>query len=958
MTTHMPIAPGSQLDLRSKRYAQLERAAILAWLDALSFTQDALANAIAKVENVAVESVKASLTHYLKQLEARGQYVSQPAKFGAKGLSKQPGRPTSPHVFNFGGVDPEKATLALAVEPYLLDPIILETRKRALRSALRYHLSLPEQCPDGMIVEACERVPASRLYGYRKQVKAGALEAQRPLALRTAKNHAGAVRHCLKHAAEARLLPLVFPSFVEQDAWAAGLEQYFPLPEKGRAPPALLARRRGWYVFAEQARETLGPEAGVETMTRPEADRVIRAIKGGTRGKVAVAGTVRTMLRALAAEHGVGPFAQATAAAQFVVASAGGKSRGVRSSLMLRMPDGSDAPGWEGLLAACRANGLPEETVAFLSWCGIYLTMSAEELLGRQEEFPPRRKGHRLQAGTLNAVRAQALRAWIGAALYELRLDPGTLTPPVLFGSVGKRITGALRGWWMRRRTALGAGAIGTGLGGTLPRYLIQASMTSYTLYERLKHLDGGRTVTTKVSRSGKSDRVDRRAEEGTGKTTVQQAVWDCYEHAANTAQSLQEVAAEKLGVRTTEDYVPEFKSIREILQHTPPEYWTALLDGVITRFREMKRQGNDTTLAYHRVVQFAWELGCFISTGLRNEEGCLLRADIHPTARDGGALREKRLTGLDRKNGSETTVTIHPEYVPDDLHREYLDRTLPFFTTENHLARGRSPVPPHPFLMVNERGLPYGVRLEQVAEQVERLRARLDRSLAQAPSGDEVARTRLLDLHDRLRLRIEARAAAELRTRANQHGQRFVRGLYHWAAEFKMPIPEGLYEFSLHPLRGSCAYAIFLEEGEGASAAYLGDTVATARKAYAAIDGINVDSRVLRAAARSAQQEHLRRAKQDAPPSGTAAAAPAKRVPSAATAVAIAGDLESYAAIMTQLTAKGLTGEALKVSAEVMMAQCGVSVIDGSGSPAMPAVPGADGRPAKLGRSHLRKVS
>jgi hypothetical protein len=162
---------------------------------------------------------------------------------------------------------------------------------------------------------------------------------------------------------------------------------------------------------------------------------------------------------------------------------------------------------------------------------------------------------------------------------------------------------------------------------------------------------------------------------------------------------------------------------------------------------------------------------------------------------------------------------------------------------------------------MVNERGQAYGSRHEDLDAEVAAVRAELHAALGSVT--DEAARKRITAAADRKRLEVESRYAKRLREHANQHGQRVRRGLFAFGARFQKALGRGIpthrYEFGLHALRGSCAYAIYVEEGLGAAAAYLGDTEETTRKSYSAIDGLNVDSRVLRAAARSAAAESAR---------------------------------------------------------------------------------------------------
>lgn len=831
----MPVAPGTVLDLTSARYAQLEASAINAWVRGQAFTQRALVEAIERPDGTGMPAGNA--TYYLGQLARRGQYVSQPARFGAKGSGYSAGRPTSPQIFNLGRVAVAGATLRTAVEPYLQDSAVVESRKHALRSALRFFLELPEQCPEDRILVACESLPASRLYGLPRQVREAALAAVPPLKKQTAKNHALAVAQAMRHAAESRSIPLIFPHCVAQDAWARTLQRAWPLATKGRTAEQTLADRRAWYAYAEAAKTLLGEERTPESVTRREAEDVVAYMKRN--GKIAVAGTVLTMLRRLAETRAEGPFAPASSLDPFLVPT----SHGRRSAIMLR----GGGPGWDGLIDCLRLNGFPEETITFLEWYALYITLPPTELLIWRREYPRRLNSHRLGIAALDG-RAQALRAFLGAAVHELELDPMTLTPANAFGYQFDAIAGALIGWWERRRNALEEGAVGSAKAGSVHKYIIGAGMMAFTLFEKLT-FERGIQVAQRKSQSGQSQLVDRRAVHGSGKTDDEQAAWNAYVSSDATGELLKGAAMERLAV-STKGAVPELRNIHRILADTGPEWWVALLNGLIARVRAAKRNKTDNTLAYHRLVQTTFEVGFYISTGCRNEEGCIIRMDRHYQP-ELAAKREVALSGRDRKNKKETRVRLHTDYVPDDVLDEYLSRTRPYFMTANHIRKGRHPVPDHPFLFVNERGKPYGYLYEEMDAAIAAV------IVAPMPGEEPVGMAQRRATAQR---RVRERFERAFRYRANAHGERIKRAMVRYATEFHLARSGRKYEFGLHPLRISCGFAIYLLEGIGAAAAYLGDTENTVKESYSAISGINVDSRCLLSAAKSAATEYERR--------------------------------------------------------------------------------------------------
>ena len=794
--------------LISPLYSQIEAAAIDAFLEGTPYTQRALATRIAAITGEDVQALARRLPAFLKRLEKRGHYVSQPSAFGSK--VGQATELTSPRGFNWSRLPFDCEILREGTAAFLSAEDIDPNRKAAARSALRLVLELPTKCADDVILDGCSRIAPEELYDLATRAHDCALA--RGLSKQTAKNHRTAIRSVLRHAMDGRFIPIVFPPFRPDSHWTELQNEYLPLVPLGRTDHFVLTMRSTWTNLEETARLLFGDEIQFEDLTREMAEQIVTHLLLTERRR-AVGYNVRRLCRHLSEQHKTGPFVGETELDRFSVSTPAGP----RPTLYLRGPNGEAADSdWDGLCGILTTLGFAESLVDFLKWYRRYVTLPSLDILS-DPEFPPRRQRHMISDKT-SFERLTALRAILGAAVYQLetgpdegehvglQLPPREVTPDLVFGERFPELLQAILDWWNARAEHLPDDAIGKGTSGSLRQTVINLGMFAFGHYERLRHKRKLRSATRKTP-SG-MEVVDALAEEGTEKTAAETAAWDAYVYANQLADALTDLSKDRKG--RSRKRANEFRDIRRILKHTPPEYWIRLQEGMINLFRDAKSKGEDTSYAYHSLILNAVTLGLLISTGCRIEELCLVRLDIQFSRSD----RTIILRAMDRKNGTPHTVLIHEAFLPDDLLDEYLERSRPWFIAgmpkphsggRKERKKKRAPVRPHKFLLVSTSGRPYA-------------------TIGETRDGKN-------------------RDEAELKRRANQAGQRFQNQMARVARSLEMKVPNTKYEFGPHSVRGACGYGMFLVYDEKAAAQYLGDTIETVRDAYSAIDGAHVDS-------------------------------------------------------------------------------------------------------------------
>lgn len=787
---------GTLLPFRSKYFSRIEAAAIDAWVGGKAFTARSLCDEIAAATDTHVKRVEVNFWRCVAALRKRGMYVPQPSRIGSKGVGAG-SSPTSPHIFNFTAprVDVERATLYNVAQTYLSASDVEDRAKSDLRSALRFHLGMPTKCSDEALLRACMAIPCSALYGLPQELYRKATALPRPVAEKSAKNFRACVRAAMRHAAAARAVPIVFPRFVEEDEWSRWLDEYFPLSRQGSTDSQTARRRQGWRDLAQACKKVHGADFVPARLTRELAAAAIDHLEY-VEGRGHARAFISQALRSLAADHQTGPWAVALPEGAFQVST----PRGLQPAMYLRGLDGMvGGKSWERFVEIVRENGFPPSMIEYLEYYGKYITLPARELLTKRSEYPRRRASHYLSETSLTQ-RGVALRLFLGVA--KAGIDPAELTPDVAFGTRFEEIASAVIEWWQARRDTLAEGQRGTAIGGLLKETIISAGMMAYTLYERQRHR---RKAVIATRQTGKTELLDARREEAVAKDPMEQAAWDAYNESGAIADVLDAMARDETGAADVGS--PEIKDIRRVVENTPPAWWIALLNHVLSEWRAEKRAGRDQTWTYHKRVLLAFELGAYISTGCRNEELCLASLEVH--ARD---LRNKRLISFgasDRKNDKPHSVLLQHVYVPDDLLAEYLDRSRPYFMRDHHMAKGRpESVKSHEYLLVNTTGAGYPVVGTGVA----------------AKGAQE-------------------RAFAE---RVGSHGRFMKLAMAAAAVRAGLTLPRHKWEFGLHCIRGACGYGIYVLKGRQAAAHYLGDSESTAESAYAAIDGKLVDSSAL----------------------------------------------------------------------------------------------------------------
>lgn len=801
---------GTKLPLRSDTYDRIEAVVIDAFAHGRAYTQRALARAMAQSFGVDENDAAERMVYYLRQLAERGIYEAQAGRFGSKGTQAK-GSPTSPRWFNWSDVPVEQATLGHALEPYLNDVEVPEWRKVTVRKALRFKCGLPTQCGDTVLLAAAARIPGTKLYELPQAVHA---EAAERFQSQTAKNYRSAMTDVLAYAARRRLIPMVFPYFVVPDAWAEFTDRYFPLTDAGESPRYVKRHRNGMSYIRRAAVALYGDDVTPGDITRERAEEIAEYL-GVTEGKRDAVLKARGTMRELAHTFQTGPFVEQAPTDQFLVRT----RHGLRPVIYLRgADDACFAPGWEGFLQLLAACEFPNETIDYLRWYGVYITMSPRELMKRENRrrYPDRQDAHRLSPNSL-ARRIVALRAYLGAAVNVLGMKPGALTPDVVFGTGFDEIAHTLADWWHDRREARRAEGGDTAIAGALGHYIVSVGMVCYTRYELLRfNRRLSVAVIERMSASNPSDRtvrIDTVAEEGVAKTPQEQAAWDAYRQAYALENKLQAMVKEERGANQAGE--PEFKDLKEMMANTPPQWFITILERCTARVREGIRK-NDQSMTHHKLVRDTVDLAFHISTGCRSEESCLIRVDTH-LAPERLATRVVRLLAEERKNNREHEVLLQPAYLPDDILMYYLEHTRPYLMRDQYLrphrVGGRGPkvtrperVQDHPFFLVTTRGTAYGVLDLQDPEQV-----------------------------------------LYLAQRAEAHGRNLTTFLAREAVRCKLKLPGRKYELGPHAIRGVFAYALYVMTRSAQMAAhYLGDQESTVASNYSAISGVHVDSSAL----------------------------------------------------------------------------------------------------------------
>lgn len=775
------------------------------------------------------QKVEGNLRSVWPRLEELGLYASQSVKNGVRaGLDDKPGNAV--HWLNLSPVATEQATLETVTRAALgMDALDApsDAEQARFRTAVRLLFDLPVRCDDETIHAAARAVPMAHVIELPARVMEKAKDAGQ--GHQSCKNLRTAIRLMMRRAAERRLCPIVFRAEpVPSDEWIATMNEHFPLASMGATPKATTHARKGIRELALASEQALESPPTPQTITWTQVEQVADYLRR-TKGDARLAREVRVAARKLAAK-GVGALAVPTAAMAFTVATPSGP----RPAIYLRDANGSaQARSWRGALDVIASHGLPRETLELLEWYGRWVTEPAESFLMDDCPWPAVLPKHRLSHGSL-ASRGGDLRAWIGCAVYLCQLDPQQLTPSRLFGEHFDRIARALSRWWLDRAKAIRADGkkFGAATRGSLHHIIVSAGIVAYAGYARERHLRGQRAL---VRASTHDTHIDVTAETSAAKTPAEERFWLGYtaslEQAANVKQlrAGNRATGRKANVNARISQAPEYKDIHRIVANTPPAWWLQMLDSMHDRIRARVGTTGEDGESFHHLVQDAWELGLFISTGLRGEEACRLRLGVHLMPGDSRV----RLGAEERKNVKAQSAFLQERFMPADIHHLYLERTLPWLKSgqfeeqavrherrkrtgwQERAAHSRGRAQVHDFLVVNRLGAAPGARLLTVEERL-----------------DDGADTRAV-----------ADAMRDFKVVVAAHGVRWKDAMIARAVEAGLTLPENLdFEFGRHCIRGAFGYAIFQTLGLVAAANYLGDTTATVEAAYSGVDGANTD--------------------------------------------------------------------------------------------------------------------
>jgi hypothetical protein len=767
-----------------------------------------------------------------RKLEAAGLYQGQSAKAGIR-LDLNVPAGNAMHWLNLSPVSIAAATFATVASAYLATTDgdgVPESQRARFRTATRRLLGLPEQCADEVIIAAAERLPIAEVIELPNRVMDLAQAANQ--SRQSAKNLRTAVRAAMRYAAQQRACPIVFRSApIVADVWVAVMNTHFPLASSGPTSHSVRALRKGVKLLATTAvaaheQKYIDHLVTPDSITRKDGDAIIRFIR--TRlGREYDARQVRRALNALAALN-LGKLGENQRLASFQVDTA----LGARPAIYLRDQDGNAASSdWSKMLTLLVATGLPSETVEFLRWYGQWVTLPPDAFLETDCEWPPVLNRHLLSRSSLDR-RSNDVRAWIGCAMQICRLEPGSLTPSRLFGELFEQIGKAVIAWWRARQAALRAEdrKHGAATKGSLHHIIVSAGILAYAGYVQARHRRGFQAERIDTEDGG---RIDVIAETIADKTAEEARFLGGYGSSLGLAGTLKRLvsAKGKRGRKSVKDETganrPEFKDIRKIVQYTPPAWWIELLDSMHCRIRKAVSENHDHGRDFHVLVQHAWELGLFISTGLRGEEACRLELDVHLKPGEGRIS----LAAGERKNVKAQSADLQARYVPADIHDLYLNHTLPWLCRAQHEESAAS----------NERrgGSRSHVRAEAARARMLDHRFLIVDTNGRAPGvlqatddPQQVTDTAMDDEADRRFKQAVAR-----------HGDRWRAAMMRRAIEAGLTLPDRVeYSFGRHCIRGAFGYAIFQRLGEVAAANYLGDSTDTVQLAYAAVEGINVN--------------------------------------------------------------------------------------------------------------------
>jgi hypothetical protein len=670
----------------------------------------------------------------------------------------------SPHVFNFTGRPLNGSTGADALAPFLADPAVAKWEKKAAKSALRFVLDLPRKCLPDRIVQAARSLAASDLHGlparaYDLTLAAGQAE-------NTAEVRRTALRSMLRHAAAHDHIPMVFPSFRDEDPWEVQAVRYFPLESQlanGGCDHDLDAQTRSTYrsafrMYGRACQLAFGSEGALyadpaHLPVEKVADVRAAVIKAGEKHRWA---EVSSMLNWIGKVHEVGPRA--------------GAPGGRRQPDYLYPDEDTPVSRYEGFLEVFDFHGFSSEFREFFEVYRLINTLSFDELESRADELPARRTAEPLKDTTL-MDHTTSLRHWLGVAVYRLGMKPEEMTLIQVFGHDFGKILTALKTCWAEKADDPNFRVSAPKSGG-LHAVIVNAGLVAYALWRYRGHRDGMRYRALVGEKTHLQLSGLNRLEEGEAMTEERRVLFEAYLESRRQADAIN---AARKNIGRTEN-VNTVKDLREIFRRTPPSYWVAILDAMIERVDRWNAAGRDDE-EFHEEVLATMLHGGFIAAGARGAEFTHIRLDRHYPP-DRWAERVIDLWRADRKNRGSHELCFWEGAPPRRIEKIYHERTRPYFMRQSGAD--------HQFFFVDTMGRPFGCVEEE----------------DDGTGRDGIAhRSRITSMRT-----FWSRKAAAAAIRA------------------KLDIPSEHYGFTLHNLRGVFGLLIFHVGGLEWAMNYTGD--------------------------------------------------------------------------------------------------------------------------------------
>jgi len=694
---------------------------------------------------------------------------------------------------------PEAATLRTVVAYALSGKVLPESRRRTLKTAIRTTFKLQEKSEGERLLAPCTTVTAAELYDFPERVLVAATAAG--VKATVAANLRSAVRAAMRQAAEAGVVPIIFPKAFADDVWEEAAVRYFPTTRckdgglKSRVEPTTLRLYRCyWRTLATAVKEIVGPDATPDDLTDSLVAKLREHLE--SKGKGSAANQITTILSYIGREFHEGPQT--------------GKWLGAAETYKGRMQDGYlvDAKGCahtgspDGFSTILRDHGYREEFVEFFHFYFSWVTLDDETIENDPERFPHRADIRCLSPGSV-MKRLIGLRAWLFQAPIALKAPASTLTLERVFGSDYRVILKSTTRWWAKRAEA---GKISDATSAGVVDIIKASMMVARGLHERAVHRGGGDVV----GDDGKALR--NRVVEGTQRSAAEKDFWRAY----NMGRAEMDKLERNRGLSGDGHVHNTKKDVKRIVKTTPLSYWVKLLAELLRRIEWARTHGQGHTQAYHRDVLVAMVLGILLSTGARLSELCHIRLGTvvfpnddepgqYPASSQGGGVRLLRWRAVDRKNKRKHTAHLREGFCPLWLEQEWM-RSRAFFM--RNVPGGATA---HDWLLVDTKGRPYGF-------------------VGETPDG--------ANRRDPVLAATFAKRKAALRSAWQARLKRI-------AAALNLPIPQEQGEFAPHVIRCVVAHALYHDPrfGRMAAANFLGDRLGTVDGVYAEVDGAQIDA-------------------------------------------------------------------------------------------------------------------